>query len=79
MDGRNNVVIAAVLQTMAQAMQHQPNDGSHVLETFQRNHLPISKVNTILMERTLGSKRLKGSFESWIAQRHIRCGLVCIC
>ena len=47
MDGRNDVVIAAALEVVAQAVQHQPNagrnDGSCVLETFQRNHPPTFK------------------------------------
>ena len=47
MAGRNHAAIAADLQAVAQAMQHQPNaggnDGSCVLERFQRNHPPIFK------------------------------------
>ncbi|XP_058766430.1 uncharacterized protein LOC131640031 [Vicia villosa] len=44
MAGRNDAAIAAALEALAQAVQQQPiaggNDGSRVLETFQRNHPP---------------------------------------
>ena len=47
MVGRNDVALAAALEVMAQAVQQQPNaggnDGSRVLETFQRNHTPMFK------------------------------------
>ena len=47
MAGRNDTALVNALQTVSQAMQHQPNasgnDGSRVLETFQRNHPPIFK------------------------------------
>ena len=44
---RNDAAIATALEAMAQAMQQQPNaggnNGSHILETFQRNHPPTFK------------------------------------
>ena len=47
MAGRNDDAIAAALQVVAQAVQNQPNagvnDGSRMLETFQRNHPPTFK------------------------------------
>ena len=43
MAGRNDVVIVVALQAMAQAVQYQPNDGSRVLEMFQRNHSHVFK------------------------------------
>ena len=49
MAGRNDAVIAAALQAMAQAMQNQPNAdenaGSHSLATFQRENTPMFKGN----------------------------------
>ncbi|XP_058726540.1 uncharacterized protein LOC131597897 [Vicia villosa] len=47
MDGRNNVVIAAALDAMAQALENQPNMdenvGSRSLATFQRETLCVFK------------------------------------
>jgi len=49
MAGRNDVVIAAALQAVAQAVGKQPNvgtganDGVRMLETFLRNHPPTFK------------------------------------
>ena len=47
MAGWNDTPLAAALQALAQAVQHHPNvggnDGSNVLETFQRNHPPTFK------------------------------------
>jgi len=47
MAGRNDVVIAAALQAMAQAVGQQSNaggnDGVCMLETFPRNHPPTFK------------------------------------
>ncbi|XP_058741206.1 uncharacterized protein LOC131613566 [Vicia villosa] len=47
MAGRNDAAIATALEALAQAVQHQPNaggnDGSRMLETFQRNHPPTFK------------------------------------
>jgi len=44
MVGRNDSVIVAALQAMAQAVGQQPNadgnDGVRMLETFLRNHPP---------------------------------------
>ena len=41
MAGRNDVVITAALQAMAQAMQNHPNAGSRSLATFQRENLSV--------------------------------------
>lgn len=47
MVGRNNVAIAATLESMAQAMQNQPNigtiDETRSLATFQSNNPPTFK------------------------------------
>ena len=43
MAGRKDASLTAALQAVAQAVQHQLNDGSRVLETFQRNHPPVFK------------------------------------
>jgi len=48
MAGRNNAVIAAALQAVAQAVGQQPNvgagnDGVRILETLLRNHPPTFK------------------------------------
>jgi len=47
MAGRNDVVIAAMLQAMTQDVGQQPNaggnDGVRMLETFLRNHPPTFK------------------------------------
>ena len=43
MAGRNDVALAAALQVVAQVVQHHPNDGSRVLETFRGNHPPVFK------------------------------------
>ena len=48
MDGRNDAVIAVVLEVVAQAVGQQPNvgagnDGVRMLETFLRNHPPTLK------------------------------------
>ena len=45
--GRNDAAIAAAMQAMAQVVQNQQNaggnEGSRMLETFQRNHPPTFK------------------------------------
>ena len=47
MAGRNDAALPAAMQAMAQVVQNQQNaggnEGSRILETFQRNHPPTFK------------------------------------
>jgi hypothetical protein len=85
MAGRNDVAIAAALETVAQAVGQQPNVGAganakvRMLETFLRNHPLLSKEGMTLMELRRGSKRLRESSVLCNVRKIRRCILVCTC
>ena len=77
MAGRNDAVIAAALEAVAQAVAQQPNvgagnEGVRMLETFLRNHAPTFKEGMIRMELRSGSRRWRESSGSCRAVKHRR-------